>query len=398
MRKIVIEKLNKRPVEKEEIEIVERKGLGHPDSICDGLAEIASSKLSQYYLRKFKRIFHHNLDKGILIGGEAKPKFKGGKILKPIKITVVGRATDRVGKFKIAVDKIIKDSFKNYLFEKINIPKKEIDKIFKLDVNYRAGSVELKSILEREIPIANDTSFGVAHGPLSLTEKATLFLCKWLNSKRLSKRFPFIGKDIKVMTLRKKRNFYFTLAIAFIDKFIENVSDYFRKKELIKKEIERYLKKIFKFRNFKIEINTLDDLNSKDEEGIYLTVSGLSGEQGDDGQVGRGNRVCGLIIPNREMSLEAPAGKNINHPGKLYQILSYLIAQKIGNLKEIKECSVSILSQIGKPLDEPQIILVKIISDKFKKAKEKVQEIVNFYFDNLKKIQLEIVFGKYPLF
>ena len=68
-------------------------------------------------------------------------------------------------------------------------------------------------------------------------------------------------------------------------------------------------------------VNALDDPKASDESGIYLTVTGLSAEQGDDGEVGRGNRVNGLITPSRAMSLEAAAGKNaVAHVGKLYNL------------------------------------------------------------------------------
>jgi len=40
------------------IEIVERKGLGHPDTICDHLSEELSRSLSKYYLEHFGCVLH----------------------------------------------------------------------------------------------------------------------------------------------------------------------------------------------------------------------------------------------------------------------------------------------------------------------------------------------------
>jgi S-adenosylmethionine synthetase len=71
-------------------------------------------------------------------------------------------------------------------------------------------------------------------------------------------------------------------------------------------------------------VNVSDTGSAQDS---YLTVTGLSAESGDDGQVGRGNRVNGLIAPYRPMSLEAAAGKNpVTHVGKLYNIIAMRIA------------------------------------------------------------------------
>ena len=44
------------------IEFVERKGIGHPDSIADGLAESVSRALCKMYIERYGRILHHNTD------------------------------------------------------------------------------------------------------------------------------------------------------------------------------------------------------------------------------------------------------------------------------------------------------------------------------------------------
>jgi S-adenosylmethionine synthetase len=398
MRNIIIEKIDFLPTEEREIEIVERKGLGHPDTICDLVCESVSQALSQYYLKRFGSVLHHNLDKGLLIAGRSQPKFGGGKILEKIKIIVAGRATDRVGKIKIPVKEIAERAVKNCLIEILNSSSGVI-KNFEISIDYKPGAANLQEVFRRsnKIALANDTSFGVAHGPLSKTEKLTLDVANLINSPKFIKKFPFVGRDIKVMTLRKKENVFVTFTIPYIDRFIKDVKEYFEVKEKMRGKIEKYIQRKFNFKSIKVFHNTLDNLKAEREEEIYLTVLGLSAEQGDDGQVGRGNRVSGLITPCREMSLEAAAGKNVNHPGKLYQILAHLIAQEIGKINGVKECSVRILSQIGKPLDQPQVASVKVIAKNFNRIKDRIYKLVNEKFDNLPKIQLEIVRGKYSI-
>ena len=70
MRKITINRFHEKNVE-----FVERKGIGHPDTICDSICESASRELSLYYLSKFGNVLHHNLDKGLLIAGKSKTMF-----------------------------------------------------------------------------------------------------------------------------------------------------------------------------------------------------------------------------------------------------------------------------------------------------------------------------------
>ena len=89
-----ISPLSTPPVYAQEIEIVERKGLGHPDTICDAVAEKLSIALSRYYLERFGLILHHNVDKALVRGGAAQVEFGGGSILQPIEIYLAGRAWD----------------------------------------------------------------------------------------------------------------------------------------------------------------------------------------------------------------------------------------------------------------------------------------------------------------
>ncbi|MFN7106049.1 MAG: methionine adenosyltransferase, partial [Pyrobaculum sp.] len=93
---IVVEKVDKTPVSRRLVEIVERKGQGHPDYIADGISEWVSRYLSRYYLENFGTILHHNIDKTLVVGGQAAPRFGSGEVLQPIYVLVSGRATYEV--------------------------------------------------------------------------------------------------------------------------------------------------------------------------------------------------------------------------------------------------------------------------------------------------------------
>ena len=69
MSHIIIEALKQAPVDRQRVELVERKGAGHPDSICDAIMEQVSLALCREYLATFGRILHHNVDKGLLVAG-----------------------------------------------------------------------------------------------------------------------------------------------------------------------------------------------------------------------------------------------------------------------------------------------------------------------------------------
>jgi S-adenosylmethionine synthetase len=379
---ISIEKI-KSPVEKQKIELVERKGLGHPDYICDLCCEAVSRALSQEYVKRFGTVLHHNVDKGLLVAGKSLPKFGGGKVINPIKLTVAGRATSRVGKQRIDTKGIALSAVKKEL-KRLRYLK---DKDVKITIDIKEGAANLQEVFKKEVAVANDTSFGVGHHPLSRLEWVVKHVAYLINSGLFLNKFKAVGEDIKVLGLRRGDKIKLTIAIAFVAKYIKSMDQYV----LVKQKVLDYIQK-FVGNNIEVDINTLDD-ETKDEKSIYLTVTGLSAEHGDDGNTGRGNRMNGLITPNRPVSLEATAGKNINHPGKLYQVMAYEIAKRVGKLKGINECTVKLASQIGKPLDEPQIAAIAVDGNN-----SKVSKVVESVFRDIKKIQKNIVKAKYEVF
>lgn len=351
-RNIVISPLSETPMEQRETEMCEHKGIGHPDTLIDGLCEIASHDLSRTYLKACGRVLHHNLDKGLLISGMSVPRFGGGKLVKPMKVIICGKATVIEGKIDPAA--IAVDAASRFLRTHIRFPLEHFD----ITTEIKQGSGNLTSLFDRQehVPLANDTSFGVAYAPYSRLEKAVLDLAHCLKSSEFRQLFPAAGDDYKIMGYRVKGQVRFIVALAFIDKYIESAKHYFS----VKQAVNDYLKDHLSLPG-EISINTADDPAAKNEDGLYLTVSGLSAEMGDDGQVGRGNRVNGLISPDRAMSLEAAAGKNPTaHVGKVYNVLTYLMAQDIvKSIEEVSEVKVQLLSSIGRPVDQPEIAAIE---------------------------------------
>jgi S-adenosylmethionine synthetase len=350
---IHIEKLNQKPVSDQKIEIVERKGIGHPDSLTDAICESASRILSNYYIEKQGFICHHNLDKGLLVGGVSNPVFGGGEIIESPTAIVAGTATiiERIDDIK----KLIYEEVDKYFDSTLRFADKLNPHIM---VNIHPGSHALVDIFKRfskgEIPPANDTSFGVGFAPMTQLETTVLKVENFLNSKEIKKKFPSIGEDIKVMGSRNDDNTNLTVAIAFVGKFLSSLEEYYDQKEKIRELLERK----FKTDGMKVYVNTCDT-----KESIYLTVTGTSWEMGDDGQVGRGNRANGLITPCRTMSLEAVAGKNpVTHVGKIYNLKAQEIANEINDLFKVREVQVQLLSKIGCPINDP-FVGVKYIAN-----------------------------------
>ncbi|MFQ5763189.1 MAG: methionine adenosyltransferase [Candidatus Bathyarchaeia archaeon] len=403
MKRVLVEKLTSKPMELQNIEIVERKGLGHPDYIIDSAAENVSRQLCKFYNDNFGFILHHNVDKGLLVGGRSSPVFGGGKVEEPISITIAGRAITQAKKgnetVNVPLETIVPNAIGDFL--KSSFRYLDPERHITMDYKIRPGSVDLVKIFNqgKGVPLANDTSFGVGYAPLSETEKIAQGTEQYLNSKNLKAAMPEVGEDVKVMALRRKNKITLTVAAAMISGLIPDKDHYLSVKEELKKRIEDYAARVTK-REVDVRINTGDNPRA----GVfYITVTGTSAERGDDGNTGRGNRINGLITPCRQMSLEATAGKNpVNHVGKTYNVLAKLIAQRIHEqVKGVNEAYVKILSQIGRPINEPQVIHVQVALDKqhsLGNISADVQSIAEEEMANISAVTDLILRGKVDLF
>ncbi len=396
-RNIIVERLAHTPIERHYSEIVERKGIGHPDSLADALAESVSRALCNMYIERFGRILHHNTDELQIVGGQSAPRFGGGDVLEPVKIILVGRATTEVNGDRLPFRSAAVRAAKDYL--RRTCTNLDVDTDVTIDCLIGRGSVDLTALYDTQKHLANDTSFGVSFAPLSETEKLVLQTEEFINGP-LKKDLPEVGHDIKVMGVRRKDNIRLTIAAAMVDRNIPDKGHYASAKEELTDRVLDLCKKHTES-NVAVDVNTGDNY----EAGVYyLTVTGLSMENGDDGSVGRGNRVNGLITPYRPMSLEACAGKNpVTHVGKLYNVLAMELAQEIydAGQGDIAEVHMRIVSQIGKPIDYPQAATAQLIMAEgvpLSKVQADVESIVDEGLARISDLTFRFVKGEIKVF
>jgi S-adenosylmethionine synthetase len=347
------------------VEIVERKGLGHPDSICDAVLDAVSVALCGAYRERCGTILHHNVDKGLLAAGQVEVGFGGGRMLQPMELFIGDRAATRCNEVEIPVAKIAEATARDWFRQ--HLRRIEVDSQLRIRTLLAPGSTELADIFARSsaAPAANDTSAAVGYAPLTPTEQTVLSLETFLNAADFKARFPDSGEDVKIMGVRHGRDLELTVAMPLLAGLVASETDYFRRKELMTREMEQYLVARNDFAQCRIHFNTLD-MAGRGVAGTYLSLLGTSAEGGDSGQVGRGNRVNGLIALNRPQGTEAAAGKNpISHVGKIYNVLAHEAAQRIHReIAGIREVYVWLVSRIGQPIDRPAMVYVQLTPEK----------------------------------
>ena len=363
MPEIIVEALSQTPVEQQRVELVERKGVGHPDSICDAVMEEISLGLCREYQAEFGRIPHYNVDKALLVAGRTEPRCGGGKVIEPMRFIFGDRATAECGDKRIDVSAIAEVAATAWLRSNLRFIDPERHVVFQSEL--KEGSPELTDLFVRETIGANDTSVAVGYAPLTETERLVLACERHVNSPAFKDRFPETGEDVKVMGYRRNGELMLTIALAFVDRFVTDADTYFdRKQEIAIALTDTLSHQQHTLDRVTVAINTVDD-PARGDGGMYLTVLGTSAESGDCGQVGRGNKVNGVISLNRPIGTEAAAGKNpVSHVGKIYTLLTHKLAAEIhATVPGVREVYVWLGSQIGAPIDQPAIASAQLILD-----------------------------------
>jgi S-adenosylmethionine synthetase len=356
----VLEAADAPPPDDRSVEVVERKGLGHPDSICDALAEELSLDLCRFYLEHAGTILHHNVDKALLVAGRSEARFGGGRILNPMQVMLAGRATTAVGDVSTPVAELADRAVRRWLGA--NLRSFDADRHVEIECFVRPGSTELVGLFDehrrRDRALSNDTSCGVGFAPLSEIERLVLAVERHLRSDEARSLEPALGEDIKVMAVRRNDSVRLTISCAMIDASLADMAAYARARDHAAQLALEAARKTTTL-PVRIEVNAADDLAAG---RIFMTVTGTSAESGDDGQAGRGNRVNGLITPGRAMTIESVAGKNpVTHVGKLYNLTAGLAAQQIVDaMPGVRAAECRLVSRIGSRIEEPQLVEVRL--------------------------------------
>lgn len=380
------------PMDQQPVEFVERKGVGHPDTLCDKAAEELSIALMRYYEREYGAMRHYNVDKALLVGGTAEVGYGHGRVTHPIELILCGRARARREE---DLEQIVQETTRAWLAHDLLDLNLETDVVIRSRI--RPGSGDLVGVVEADArPLANDTSFGVGYAPLSELERIVLQAERTLNAPETKAKLPALGQDIKVMGVRSGDEILITVAAAFVARRTPD-RDTYRETKRAAEEVVRGLAREITRRKVRVAVNTADRI---EEDLIYLTATGTSAEHGDDGQVGRGNRPNGLITPHRCMTLEAAAGKNPrNHVGKIYSIAAQQIASQIAQtVAGVRNVQVYVVSQIGQPIDTPAAVDVQLVAGDLESARGESACIAKQVLDQLPNVWQGVMRREFSLY
>lgn len=372
-------RIQQRDVGFSDFDIIERKGRGHPDTLSDQLAIRLSREYSRYTRDRYGAILHHNFDKVGLLGGHSRAEFGSGELIEPIRVLLNGRASVSFGGESIPVRDLLESTARDFLVERFP----QLDRDEDISIHYNLSSASspgetepdkfekegarahwftprsLDDLPERDHLASNDTSHGVAFAPLNDAERFVLDLERYLNGL-YSDDNPWLGNDIKILCQRIDRTLELTIAIPQIADHVPDLETYDANLRQVEADIRAFAADRVPEYDVAVFTNNRDDYEAGE---LYLTAIGSAIESGDEGLVGRGNRVNGLITPTRPMSLEGQCGKNpVYHVGMLYNIGARRVARRLHEEFGTR-ATVHLISQTGRTLVDPWKTLVTVDDD-----------------------------------
>jgi S-adenosylmethionine synthetase len=199
-------------------EVVERKGIGHPDTLSDHLAEHLSRTYGNYTVGRFGAVLRHQFDKTMLMCGRSRVSFGGGELLEPIRVLVNGRASCRLGDDEIPVRDLLVDATRAFFRDRFPMldPVRDTRILFEVRsgehtttggifgddeanaaaVHYRFHPRTVLDLPETSCVRSNDTSLGCAFAPFSTLERLVLTVEQTLNVTSMSRGPGVIQKSI----------------------------------------------------------------------------------------------------------------------------------------------------------------------------------------------------------
>jgi S-adenosylmethionine synthetase len=312
------------------MEIVERKGIGHPDTLADGIAELASIRYSEYCLTRFGFVLHHNLDKVGVFGGRARFEWNSGTFDRPLRIVFGGRASTKFGSQNIPLAEILEaaalEQLKHALpgFDKVSL--EFIHLTTDSSMYERWFKPETESDLpERRMICSNDTAFLTAVYPRSKAEDIALIV------EAFFIRHEWAGTDIKVLVARTADHFDITCNVPVLAGTVHDYNSYRDVMSEAKQQIVELLRNNIAT-DLTLRLRALEDTPEHkiaSPQDCYMNVSGSAIDYGEDGLVGRGNGRHGLISPSYGAGNETLFGKNPAYQvGKVGALIADILAEQ----------------------------------------------------------------------
>lgn len=389
---------------------VERKGIGHPDTLADHLAELLSQRYAQFTVKNYGAVLHHNFDQLEILGGKSSVSFNRSELIAPIRVLINGRVSTAFGDEEVPYERILVEAVFDLFTSRFGdlVPKDMISVELNIsnsstpghsDLNDAKGSARthwftprsLDDLPELRSLFANDTSLGCGYSPLHPVEQFVIRLEAALTSGRFAAEHAWLGTDIKIMATQLGRDLDMTLCIPQIARHVSDVDHYKRNLETVRAYIHELAQSEGHGR-LKLNMNTRDDCT---KEELYLTATGSAIESDDEGLVGRGNRVNGVISPDRPMSLEGASGKNpVYHVGKLYSVAAHQIAEAVYQEFGLRN-EVYLVSQSGRALINPWKAVVKLDRAGIERGSSRqVEELVVSQLLKMPELTQELIHGQ----
>lgn len=346
------------------LEVVERKGRGHPDTLTDGLAEELSVRYCLYTRERFGKILHHNFDKVGLLGGASDARLGEGRMLAPIRVLLNGRASARFADEVIPLQALLQEWATAFLTRELPMldPGRHLAFHYNVSGANTAGYPVVDfaprsdlDLFQAHQLLSSDTATICVQYPPTPVERMVLAVEQRLTSDDYRAARPWLGSDIKVMACGTPSSVSITACVPQIAAHVADLPAYRANLERVLVDIQSLVELHLPSARVDVRLNTLDDY---DRGSLYLTVLGSCIESGDEGMVGRGNRPSGFISVLQPFSGEAACGKNpVFFPGKVYTAAGKELARRLHEASG-ERIDVWLMSQEGRPLSDPWKVVV----------------------------------------
>jgi S-adenosylmethionine synthetase len=270
-----------RVLDTEPFDIINITGITHPTFIIERITNNIARIYDQYCKKNFDQTFERCFEKSILVGGGAKVNFGYSRMVKPMRLLVIGNAVSLVGSHKIPIEEVAREATNTVLSETLDTFDSQRDLIIENITRCPNSALYGSGENSEDAVEKNEFNASVYHTNPGIVSGIAQGLVSRFDSICFQELYPFIGAGVEVNCFRLWDDLRVNLRIPFKAKRCPNRLFYDEKIKSIGALFENTIQKKLEARGGERGIRVKVVVNEREAGGLtYLSHNCLDLDKG----------------------------------------------------------------------------------------------------------------------
>ena len=299
--------------------LVRRRGVGHPDALCDALAQTVALALARYSHEHFGEVLPHAVTQATILPGEATPRFGGGAVHAPMQLHLSGHTVHRWHAVRVPVEEIATQAVRCWLRDHLHGV--DADRHVRIQCHFREATPGPPGHAHPRL--ATEPVWGDGHAPLRPLETLVLRAERAIACASTRTSDPAAGEDLEVVAIRDESGLQVHAWCCFVDSHLDGAADL----AAVRARVGELMHAALGDQTARVTVNDGAEHAGCAEE---VTVTGTRAEALRGGTSGRSQGVNGVLAVDGPATELGIAGTDMaRDPRRLCQLGAELLSNAL---------------------------------------------------------------------